>query len=110
MNGLFEKYMAECPLIAILRGITPAEVPSVCDALFSAGIRLLEIPLNSPDAFTGIAEAVRHTEGRQIAGAGTDAIYAVGRDGRLERRAAALVARLIHDGDEFLRRGGEQVG
>ena len=71
MNGLFEKYMAECPLIAILRGITPAEVPAVCDVLFRAGIRLLEIPLNSPDAFTGIAEAVRHTEGRQIAGAGT---------------------------------------
>ena len=37
----------------------------------------------------------------------TSAVDAVGRHGRLERRAAALEARLVHDGDEFLRRGGE---
>ena len=43
MKELFEKYMRECPAVAILRGITPAEVPEICDRLFAAGIRLLEI-------------------------------------------------------------------
>ena len=71
MRELFEKYMHECPAIAILRGITPAEVPGICDRLFAAGIRLLEIPLNSPEPFKSIALAAEHCEGRQLVGAGT---------------------------------------
>ena len=71
MKELFEKYMRECPAIAILRGITPAEVPEICDRLFAAGIRLLEIPLNSPEPFKSIALAAEHCEGRQLVGAGT---------------------------------------
>ena len=67
----FETYLKECPLIAILRGITPEEVPAVCDVLFENGIRLLEIPLNSPDALKSIAIASKHVKDRQIAGAGT---------------------------------------
>ena len=68
---LFEKLLAECPVVAILRGITPAEVPSVCDCLFENGIRLLEIPLNTPQAVKSIATAVRHCSERQMVGAGT---------------------------------------
>ena len=71
MKELFEKYMRECPAVAILRGITPAEVPEICDRLFAAGIRLLEIPLNSPEPFKSIAAAAEHCEGRQLVGAGT---------------------------------------
>ena len=71
MKELFEKYMRECPAIAILRGITPAEVPEICDRLFAAGIRLLEIPLNSPEPFQSIAIAAEHCAGRQLVGAGT---------------------------------------
>ena len=71
MKDLFEKYMRECPAIAILRGITPAEVPEICDRLFAAGIRLLEIPLNSPEPFKSIAVAAEHCAGRQLVGAGT---------------------------------------
>lgn len=71
MKARFEKFMAECPAVAILRGITTAEVPAVCDALYAAGIRLLEIPLNSPDACTSIAAAVKHCGERQMVGAGT---------------------------------------
>lgn len=67
----FETYLKECPLVAILRGITPEEVPSVCDILLENGIRLLEIPLNSPDALKSISIASRHVKERQIAGAGT---------------------------------------
>ena len=50
MKERFEAFMAECPLVAILRGITPPEVPDVCDVLYDNGIKLLEIPLNSPNA------------------------------------------------------------
>ena len=71
MKEQFEKFLKECPAIAILRGITPAEVPEICDRLFQAGIRLLEIPLNSPDAFKSIAIASEHCAGRQMVGAGT---------------------------------------
>ena len=67
----FDEVFAKNPVIAILRGITAAEIPSVCDALDENGIKLLEIPLNTPDALACIACAVRHTAGRQLVGAGT---------------------------------------
>ena len=71
MKARFEKLMGECPLVAILRGITTAEVPAVCDVLLEKGIKLLEIPLNSPNAFESIAIAVKHCGDNQMVGAGT---------------------------------------
>ena len=57
------------PLIAILRGIRPREVPAAADVLTSAGFRIIEIPLNSPEPL----ESLRHLAGRTglLAGAGT---------------------------------------
>ena len=57
------------PLIAILRGIRPQEVPAAADALISAGFRIIEIPLNSPEPL----ESLRHLAGRMglLVGAGT---------------------------------------
>ncbi|MBR7104993.1 MAG: 2-dehydro-3-deoxy-6-phosphogalactonate aldolase [Lentisphaeria bacterium] len=71
MKKRFEKSMSQCPVVAILRGLTTPEVPSVCDALWAAGITILEIPLNSPDPITTIAAAVKHCGERQMVGAGT---------------------------------------
>ncbi len=44
----FEAAFAACPLVAILRGLTPGEAPAVGDALAEAGFTLIEVPLNSP--------------------------------------------------------------
>jgi 2-dehydro-3-deoxyphosphogalactonate aldolase len=44
----------ELPLVAILRGLTPAEAPAIGDALHGAGFRLIEVPLNSPDPLASI--------------------------------------------------------
>ncbi len=42
-------------LVAILRGVTPASIAEVATTLYQAGIRCIEVPLNSPDPFTSIA-------------------------------------------------------
>ena len=53
----FQEQARRCPVVAILRGITPEEMLPVCEALRTAGIRLLEVPLNSPDALESIRRA-----------------------------------------------------
>lgn len=69
----FEAKMQECPLIAILRGITPSEVIEVSKTMYNAGIRLLEITLNSPDALESIRLAAEywHKDEQMLIGAGT---------------------------------------
>jgi 2-dehydro-3-deoxyphosphogalactonate aldolase len=58
-------------IIAILRGITPPETVAVCEALVAAGITMIEVPLNSPDAFRSIEDAAKAFDGRALIGAGT---------------------------------------
>jgi 2-dehydro-3-deoxyphosphogalactonate aldolase len=58
-------------IIAILRGITPPETLEVCDALVLAGITMIEVPLNSPEALRSIEDAAKMFDGRALIGAGT---------------------------------------
>lgn len=51
--------MSECGLIAILRGIKPHEAEAVGHALYQAGFRIIEVPLNSPEPLASI-RALRH--------------------------------------------------
>jgi 2-dehydro-3-deoxyphosphogalactonate aldolase len=67
----FETAIGQCGIIAILRGITPAEAHEVGAALYDAGVRVVEVPLNSPDPFTTIEKLAAGYAGRMIVGAGT---------------------------------------
>ncbi len=59
------------PLVAILRGLRPAEALDVGEMLVQAGFRIVEVPLNSPDPFDSIKLLVQALGKRAIVGAGT---------------------------------------
>lgn len=59
------------PLVAILRGVKPEEVEAIGDALHAEGFRLIEVPLNSPDALQSIARLARRLPAGTVVGAGT---------------------------------------
>jgi 2-dehydro-3-deoxyphosphogalactonate aldolase len=63
--------LAEMPLVAILRGIGPEEVEGIGAALFEAGFRIIEVPLNSPDPFRSIALLAQQFGERALIGGGT---------------------------------------
>jgi 2-dehydro-3-deoxyphosphogalactonate aldolase len=63
--------LSRLPIVAILRGVTPQRIESVAEAIFAAGIRAIEVPLNSPDPFRSIKILARRFEGRALTGAGT---------------------------------------
>jgi len=67
----FDSAFAQCPLVAILRGLTPDEAVPVGEALIGAGFTLIEVPLNSPDPLESIARLSRAAAGRAMVGAGT---------------------------------------
>lgn len=71
MHPLFQRHFAACPLVAIIRGVTPDEAEAVGDALFEAGIRIIEVPLNSPDPLKSIARLADQLGERALIGAGT---------------------------------------
>lgn len=58
-------------LVAILRGVTPAAVTQVAHTLYAAGIRCIEVPLNSPDPFASIAALAALNLRDCLIGAGT---------------------------------------
>ncbi len=63
--------LTACPLVAILRGVRPDEVEAIGDALVDAGLRIIEVPLNSPDPFDSIARLARRCGPHALIGAGT---------------------------------------
>ena len=67
----FHARLRECPLVAILRGIAPHEAEAMGDALVAAGIRLIEVPLNSPTPLASIEALAMRLGDRAMIGAGT---------------------------------------
>jgi len=64
-------HLAALPLVAILRGITLARVEKVAEAIFAAGIRAIEVPLNSPEPYRSIELLAKRFGTHALTGAGT---------------------------------------
>lgn len=93
-------------LVAILRGLTPKEAVAVGEAVHSAGIEAIEVPLNSPQPFASIEQLVAALPATALVGAGTvlspsdvDDLFGVG--GKLlvsPNIDAGVMARAAHHG------------
>jgi 2-dehydro-3-deoxyphosphogalactonate aldolase len=66
-----KRRLGECPLVAVIRGVTPDEVEAIGAALWESGIRIIEVPLNSPQPFGSIAKLAAAFGERALIGAGT---------------------------------------
>ncbi len=64
-------WLQRSPLVAILRGVKPTEVLAIGQALVDAGIRIIEVPLNSPQPEVSIAALAQTYGERVLVGAGT---------------------------------------
>lgn len=71
MHAQLQALFTEMPVVAVLRYIKPEEIAEVGHALYDAGIRIIEVPLNSPDPFTSIDRLRQALGDRIVAGAGT---------------------------------------
>lgn len=70
-SELLRRYMDECPLVAIIRGVTPDEAEAIGDAIYEGGIRIIEVPLNSPEPLKSIERIAAKLDERVLVGAGT---------------------------------------
>ena len=85
----FAAARAALPLVAILRGITPAEAVPIGQRLLDAGFRLIEVPLNSPDPLASIAALRQALPADALVGAGT--VLEVAQVDQVKACAAELV-------------------
>ncbi len=86
-------WLERCPLIAILRGVQPAEVVAIGATLEGEGIVGVEVPLNSPQPMESIAlligagTVMTPVQVAEIAGAGGRLIVTPHADGAIVRAA-----------------------
>ncbi|MBY6188940.1 2-dehydro-3-deoxy-6-phosphogalactonate aldolase [Microbulbifer agarilyticus] len=75
LSQQFHQALEACPLIAIIRGVTPDEVDMIANTLLDAGVRAIEIPLNSPveplKSIERLANIMNNFGETTICGAGT---------------------------------------
>lgn len=68
---MIHRHLDALPMIAILRGLDPDEAVAIGEALFDAGFRCLEVPLNSPRPLDSIARLAARFGETMLVGAGT---------------------------------------
>jgi 2-dehydro-3-deoxyphosphogalactonate aldolase len=68
---LLHRYLDPCPLVAILRGVKPDEAEAVGGAIIDAGMRIIEVPLNSPEPLASIERLAKRFGDAVLVGAGT---------------------------------------
>ena len=71
MSEHIRDYLKQCPLVGIIRGVTPDDVEAIGAAIFDAGIPIIEVPLNSPDPLASIRKLSASFGDRALIGAGT---------------------------------------
>lgn len=86
---MFLDALRPLPLVAILRGIAPKEAEGVVSALFEAGFRAVEVPLNSPEPFESIGLIARRFGDRMAVGAGT--VLAASEVGRVAESGGTFI-------------------
>jgi 2-dehydro-3-deoxyphosphogalactonate aldolase len=101
-----QELLAPLPLVAILRGVTPAEATGIGEALIGAGFIAIEVPLNSPEPLASIGVLADAFGDQALIGAGTV------RDPADVARIAAAGGRLIvmPHGDPAVIRAAKQRG
>jgi 2-dehydro-3-deoxyphosphogalactonate aldolase len=67
----FEEALSESGVVAIVRGVKPDEALAIAGALHEAGVRIVEVPLNSPDPLVSIAKLAEAFHGKLFIGGGT---------------------------------------
>ena len=70
-NDLFHRYFAQCPLVAIIRGVTPDKAEAIGTAVYDCGIRIIEVPLNSPEPIESIRRLAARFGDTMLVGGGT---------------------------------------
>ena len=70
-SELRHRYLDQCPLVAIIRGVTPADAEAIGEAIHEAGIRIVEVPLNSPEPLKSIELLAKKFGEGMLVGAGT---------------------------------------
>jgi 2-dehydro-3-deoxyphosphogalactonate aldolase len=106
MNQLsLRSYLSPLPLIAVLRGITPTELPTIATALTDNGFRIIEVPLNSPDAFVSIRLLAGTLGDECLTGAGT--VLKVSEVARVAEAGGRLVV-MPHANVEIVREAKRQ--
>lgn len=66
-----DEALAKAPVVAIVRGIRPDEAVDHARALYEAGVRGVEVPLNSPEPMESIRRITEALGDRMVTGAGT---------------------------------------
>ena len=66
-----DEALRDLPVVAIVRGVTPDEVVGIAEALYAAGLRAIEVPLNSPEPFESLRRLVAAFGDRMACGSGT---------------------------------------
>jgi 2-dehydro-3-deoxyphosphogalactonate aldolase len=101
-----QELLAPLPLVAILRGVTPAEAGGIGEALIRTGFAAIEVPLNSPEPLASIRVLADAFGDQALIGAGTV------RDPADVARIAAAGGRLIvmPHGDPAVIRAAKQRG
>lgn len=67
----FEASLHSLPVVAIIRGVREDEVVEVAQAIYEAGVTVIEVPLNTPNAFECIARLSASMKDKCTVGCGT---------------------------------------